>query len=236
MRIGLDLDGVGYPFVTSYKRCLEEMVIENNAVLKKAEIDVSYFWERRHHQPDTWSFYKTLWNWTTPQFLATFEVAVRDFGCFTRGAPRDGYRQAIDELRDDGHEIIIITNRKPSESTAEKAIDDTHLWLAKHNIHWDELHVSADKFCVPTDVYLDDNLANIADLMIRGHSMPLLYDRTWNQPVQPEGFNNPLSEYGHDFDERGEYRMMNKDQFVRFVRAMESNNENADHKECAQIS
>lgn len=91
--------------------------------------------------------------------------------------PYPGAIDALHALHGAGHEIVIVTT-KP-----RFAIDDTHDWLANHDVPAGEVHIVNDKTVVDCDVYLDDADHNVRDL-VGAHpgAMVCRYVRPWNSP------------------------------------------------------
>lgn len=61
--------------------------------------------------------------------------------------------KAIKKLRDNGHKVIITTWQY---NTLNKSL--TLGWLAKHNIEYDDICFTKDKFLIEADYLIDDNL------------------------------------------------------------------------------
>ena len=77
-----------------------------------------------------------------------------------------------------GHEIVIIT-LKP-----EWAVHDTFAWIADHKIPTREVHITAEKWKVPCDIYLDDSPSQLSRyLEERSDRLVCRFVRPWNDPV-----------------------------------------------------
>ena len=103
--------------------------------------------------------------------------------------PFPGAVEAVRELNDEGHDIVIITT-KP-----HFAVQDTHEWIERHEIPATEIHILEDKWTVPADVYLDDGPHILPSLVEhRPQSTVCRYVRPWNDPVpgavDVEGFDD----------------------------------------------
>lgn len=164
MRIGYDLDGVGFNFGDSCRRYLDH-------------IGQGDLWKSGPTPEPYWDWYKD-WNWTTEQFL-DFCNAGADAGFLFSGPVREGFVESIGEVAELGHEIIIITDRSFG-TTPSVSENLTCEWLAQHGIEYDELVFSPDKTCVPTDMFIDDKLANY-DALRRAGTNVFLLNRPWNK-------------------------------------------------------
>ena len=93
--------------------------------------------------------------------------------------PFPGAVEALVELGEDGHQIVVVTT-KP-----EFAIDDTHEWIQNHGIPAVEIHILEDKWRVPCDVYLDDSPYVVPDYVAqRPDRVTCRFVRPWNEPVR----------------------------------------------------
>ena len=183
MRVGFDLDGVGFNFGDSCHRYLES--------LGKAHL-----WKSGPTPEPYWDWYKD-WGWTTDEFLE-FCHAGADAGYIFRGPVREGFVECVEKVARLGHEIIIITDRSFGKTPAVSQGATTD-WLAEHGIEYDELVFSADKTVVPTDLFVEDKLSNYDALVEKGTGCFLL-NRPWNKlPANAEGEPrrriNSLKEY-----------------------------------------
>lgn len=168
MRVGFDLDGVGFNFGDSCHRYLDS-------------IGEGHLWKSGPTPDPYWDWYKD-WGWTTEQFIE-FCNAGADAGYIFSGPVREGFVEAVQAAALLGHEIIIITDRAFGK-TPSVSENLTCEWLAEHGIEYDELIFSANKACVPTDMFIDDKLANYDVLRKAGTDVYLL-NRPWNQlPVE----------------------------------------------------
>ncbi len=230
MRVGLDLDGVGFPFVTEFKKLLRRNLSARPGFMEhEFGVNPTELMSKLHGQPRSWSWFKHQWGMTPDQFNGIFRMLVGQ-GLFAQAAPRDGYRALCSELIEAGHEVFIVTNRAVP-GVEEKAIADTEGWIDRWDIPHTKLVITADKTSVPTDVFLDDYDGNVRDVFDRGRSengkltIPILYDRTWNQPDQPEGVTYHLADnhilYGPYAPESGKfpgaYRLFSHDQVLKFI-------------------
>ena len=112
------------------------------------------------------------------EFWAWAETCAEGRSLFHGLDPYHGALEALDALRSDGHEIVIVTT-KPSF-----AIDDTYDWLSHHEVPTREIHIVDDKTTVECDVYLDDADHNVEALVRhRPAATVCRFVRAWNRPV-----------------------------------------------------
>lgn len=163
MRLGIDLDGVVANFVQGW------MTFYNRDFGTDLMVEDSRRW---HDLVDLTHFENIdeFWRWSS-------DLDGRSL--FWHLEPFPGAIDALHSLADAGHEIVIIT-MKP-----DFAVDDTHEWIAKHQVPAAEVHILEDKWLIECDVYVDD-----APHIIRGlaehrpGSTVCRYVRPWNQPMQ----------------------------------------------------
>lgn len=165
MRVGVDVDGVLANFGNSFKYWLD---ITNRAELWKSGPTPMPYWE----------FYKDWPGWTTERFIEECNAAA-DAGVLFTGPPRGGAVEAMRKLKDDGHYIIVITDRSFGK-TPQVSQDITYSWFELHGIPYDEIHFSADKTVVPTDVFVEDKLENY-DALWHAGTPTVLVNRPWNK-------------------------------------------------------
>src|SRR6478609_9245545 len=96
MRIGWDIDGVGFNFGDSCKRYLDH--------IGKGDL-----WKSGPTPDPYWDWYKD-WGWTTEEFLQ-FCHAGADAGFIFAGDVRPGYVEAINASKAMGHRNVFITDR-----------------------------------------------------------------------------------------------------------------------------
>lgn len=164
MRIGFDIDGVGFNFADSCQRYLEH-------------IGQGHLWKSGPTPKPFWDWYKD-WGWTSAQFVE-FCHAGADAGFIFAGDVRPGYVEAIRAVALLGHEVIIATDR-PFGSTPEVSQKLTVEWLEQHGIEYDELHFTADKTTAECDMFVEDKLENYDALVAAGCNAFLL-NRPWNE-------------------------------------------------------
>ncbi|QNN99186.1 5' nucleotidase [Streptomyces phage Faust] len=165
MRVGIDLDGVCYDFAESFVKYM-------------SGIDHSYDIPPYEKEVDKWHFYRD-WGMTDEDFVKYCHYGADDMVIFRQGGQRDNAAEAIDFMRAFGNTIHIVTDRSFG-TTPESSEDNTKWWLFSHGISYDTLTFSADKTCVPTDVFIEDKLENYDALVAAGVDCYLV-DRPWNQ-------------------------------------------------------
>lgn len=163
MRVGFDLDGVGYNFGDSVKRYLDAT-------------ERGHIWKSGPTPKPFWDFYKD-WGWTGAEFVQMCNEGA-DAGYIFCGPARDGFVDSVRRVAELGHEVIIVTDRQFG-STPEVSHKNTENWLAEHGIEYDELVFSADKTCVPTDMFVEDKLENY-DALVAAGTHTFLINRAWN--------------------------------------------------------
>jgi 5' nucleotidase, deoxy (Pyrimidine), cytosolic type C protein (NT5C) len=162
--IGLDIDGVLYPFV---------QVIAGYAAKVLGRPCTG--------EAETWDWYQRQWGLNHDEFFALCSRSVRDGVLFTEGAPLPGAMRAAKRLARAGHRLHYITARGFAGVPAPVAWHRTAEWLQKWTFPVHSLTVSGDKNCRPTDVFLDDSPHICEALVASGHPHPVLW---CNRPSQ----------------------------------------------------
>lgn len=157
LRIGVDLDGVLYPFDKVF---LDYCVARGRAT-------------REEIKPvDRLDFFVD-YGFTGEQFVEFCEEGIEEDIIFSRGAPYPDIG-AIDELSELG-DIYIITHRLMRG--AEVA---TRYWCARWLIPYRAIHFAKDKTSVETDYMIEDNIENY-DALDKAGCFVYLVNRPWNQ-------------------------------------------------------
>lgn len=175
LRVGFDLDGVVYDFVDSVRRYL-----------------LTHGW-RPEQMPDAqnWEFFLD-WGMELREFLSVCHAGVDHGTIFATGTPLPGALDAARKIAAAGHEIHIITDR--TFGTGDASADATRSWLREVEFPYTTLTISADKACVPTDVYIDDRDINFLALLEAGIDAYLI-DRPWNRHVSTDRRLASVAEY-----------------------------------------
>jgi hypothetical protein len=164
LRTGWDIDGVGHVFGDSFKMHMDHT-------------GLGHLWKSGPTPQPYWNWYKD-YGWTDQQFVDFCNEAA-DCGCLFNGPIRDGYKDSIERIARQGHEIIIATDR-PFGSSPEVSEKTTVEWFEKHGIEYDELHFTAVKSDANCDFFIDDKIENYDELIDHGVRAYLL-NRPWNQ-------------------------------------------------------
>lgn len=167
--VGWDIDGVGFTFGDSCRAHLDHT-------------GRGHLWKSGPTPEPYWDWYKD-WNWTSAEFVKFCNEAA-DCGCLFTGGVRDGYKEAVEEVKSLGHTNVFITDRSFG-STPEVSHELTYKWFRENGIEYDELHFSADKTVRRVDLYIDDKLSNYDALDAAGVEVYLL-NRPWNRTDEPD--------------------------------------------------
>jgi uncharacterized HAD superfamily protein len=163
MRIGVDLDGVLYPFADYFTQYVRRWLTDDEAP-----------------SPTTWNFYEE-WGWNVKEFQAWMCSAHQNGAIWEENhheVPADVTR-LIDHLAHSGNSIHIVTHRP------EYARESTEKWLFWNDIPYHELIFAEDKTKWGLDVLLDDAPHNIAQARAAG-IRAITFDQPWNQHVTGE--------------------------------------------------
>lgn len=162
MDIGLDIDGVIYPF---------------HAVM--AEWSSARLGRPLDAVPRSWNYYGDQWGIGSEEFVALWGEGVRAGVIYSHGLPVPGALTAAVLLKRSGHRLHYVTAREvPGYVTAPLAWERTARWLMEWGFPVDSLTVTNDKADRRTDVFLDDAAHNYDALATAGHPCPVL----WSQP------------------------------------------------------
>lgn len=158
MRIGIDLDGVCYPFTETFQLWCET---QRGWILPRAT---------------HWEFYRD-WGYSTPEFLAEMNKAVEAGVLFHVGRPLSReIGPILTELTAEGHDIVLLSNRDPEHEPTWAA---TKAWVAAWRLPYAELTLTRDKTQHQLDVLLDDSPANI-EMARKAGIRAVVFDQEWN--------------------------------------------------------
>ena len=164
MRLGIDLDGVVANFTKGW------MTFYNRDFGADLEVEDSRAWNdlvELTHFNNIGEF----WDWASD---------VDGHSVFWHLETFPGSVEALHELSQDGHEIVIITT-KP-----RFAIEDTHSWLESNDIPRDEVHILGKKWTIDCEIYLDDGPYVLPGLLKhRPDRTVCRYIRPWNEAIPP---------------------------------------------------
>ncbi len=112
--------------------------------------------------------------------MAIYHIMEKE-GFFADLAPIDGVAEAFAELKERGHDLIIVTAAPRSGKTA---LYDKCRWLKKHIPDFDSKNVIAThrKDAVVGDLLLDDGPHNIEAFP----GTTVVFDQPWNQDVKSD--------------------------------------------------
>lgn len=159
MRVGSDLDGVGYNFTKAFCEAAKREGYELPT------------------EPDCWNWFEAH-GMTADVFSDIMHNSVDDLQLFWHGEMLDDYARNVRDLQKAGHSVHIVTHRTSGYIyNSEQA---TRYWLQSRNIQPDSLTFSADKTVVPVDTFIEDNVDNYDALESAGHR-PYLVNRSYNQ-------------------------------------------------------
>lgn len=161
MRLGIDLDGVVADFntgwISRYNRDFSANIPFDAVAAWDGIPSLTHF----RHMGE-------FWRWA------------RDHDGRTLFRHLEPYPGALEALRrlSGRHDIVIVTT-KP-----DWAIHDTFEWIAQHRLPTREVHISARKWEVDCDVYLDDAPHVLTGLRRhRPAATVCRFVRPWNDPV-----------------------------------------------------
>ena len=179
MRVGFDIDGVLYDFADSVVRYLDSI---GRAYTHKDDAD----------EPHSWEFYEH-WGMDAKTFVQHCHDGA-DAGYVFCGGTRPNAVEAVQAVKNMGHEIIVITDRQFG-STPSVSHDNTKRWWRENGFpEYDELHFSADKTCAPTDIFVEDKYENYVSLTEAG-TICWLINRPWNLHGDAQWRIDDISQY-----------------------------------------
>ncbi len=172
MNIGIDIDNV----ISNFDEALLEEYLKHDNDLRGTGIV-----NKDLHMTEG------MFDWTEKEerefYLANIERIVKTLNV------KDGAKEYIDKLKQDGHNIFIITGRDNGEYT--NPVEMTQKWLKKNNIYYDKLiftnaykndkHGKTEKcFENNIDIMIDDSVHICKDCM-ENNITTLLMDRVFTR-------------------------------------------------------
>ncbi len=183
MRIGIDIDDtiadlyeVAFPYAQKYT--IEELG-------KSAEIQSCI---AKHH-----SYLNVMHGWNKEEEMRFWHQYYQDILLLEK--PFTLAVETIQQLKKDGHEIIIVTARWPEDNFDVEAT--TVKWLKQNDIIYDEIALDvSDKAKVAAekklDIFIDDSFQNCESVAREGIRTFLMNTRT-NQELETEGITRVYS-------------------------------------------
>lgn len=162
--VGIDLDGVVYPFSKAFKKYCAE-------VLGRTDFP----------EPTKWDFYED-WGISTQEFNEMLRKAPVSHRLFATEYPMEHVRQGWDMLRESGFRLHVITAR-PSTAWAQ-----TSEWLHDNDLIPDHLHFTHDKTVLShvaknESAMIDDHVDYYIQLE-RSGVFAVLQNQPWNKYYQ----------------------------------------------------
>lgn len=187
MKLGIDLDGVVYNFHVPFCKLAE----------KKLKRELDY--------PECWNFFAEQWGITFQEFDELMAFGVKYRNLWWVGPEIEGAKNGLQELIDDGHEIVIITHRGPKGAEMEARWATEH-WLAVHRIPHHELFITHEKTKFDLDLIVEDAPKNVLAAQAAGE-IGVCYTQPWNTDDKEEWNGSGP-----------QYRVDNWEQVVKVVR------------------
>jgi len=168
MIIGLDLDGV----LADFERQLRFKYRDHygESILVEADSKYGLVDDHMHFESHT-----QFWNWvdSMPDFWSSMPECQSAMGL-------------VYDLQRDGHSIRVVTARQPTRGPEGSSCGlQTELWVGARwpsgltpSTHYVP---AAEKYKVPTQVFLDDSPEVVEALVASGHNHAYLLDRPWNR-------------------------------------------------------
>lgn len=159
MRLGIDLDGVVFPFIDNF---VEYCQLEGINVPAADTID-------------NWNFFED-WGYDVNWFKGLCEKGVNEGFIFGNQDPYPNSLETLSLLKGEGHSLHVITHR----TFGERSIQNTADWLHEHSVPFDTVTFAEDKTFVQVDLLIDDAIKNY-EASIKAGIPCILMDRPWNQ-------------------------------------------------------
>jgi FMN phosphatase YigB (HAD superfamily) len=168
MRVGIDVDGCLYDFVTDYL----------DFITAFCGVD-----ERDLRPVDHWNFYED-YGFDVEDFNEHLTDGASRGLIFNQRPPYFGAVVNLGRLRELGHTVHIITDRG---RFGHEAIGRTAEWLHEHGIPFDSLSFSKDKTLLDIDLMVEDAPMNLEALSKAG-IQTVRYRQPWNVGVDADWF------------------------------------------------
>lgn len=163
MRIGVDLDDT----LSEMKDLFDVQICEYATKLgKKPDFKLL---KRLHKDPTAKNIYSTCCDLTEKEMKHFFFLYHENFS--VNNPMRPHCDKILTKLKEEGHEIIVITARE--KTSHPDLFNITKKWLDKNNIPYDKLVLEGGcKSCLAkeenVDIFIDDNLNNCLEVEKKG--------------------------------------------------------------------
>ena len=104
---------------------------------------------------------------------------------FYESNPYDGVKEALEKLRDEGHKVVIVT----WQYTLDNKLN-TLRFLDRHNIPYDDICFTRDKWMVQGDWLIDDNPEFITDERDKSRKIMINMPYNENMGIKAERADN----------------------------------------------
>lgn len=173
--VGIDMDGVLYPFINSFRKYCEERL----GVLFLSD-------------PVKWNFYED-WGLDEATFQEWIKDAAKSHAVFKTEMPYPTVLEAWELLRKNNIKIHVLTAR-PQEAWAQTAA-----WLSQYNLVADSLHFNKtkgflSKISVGKAALIDDHVMYYNEAKNVG-IFPCLLNQPWNQDLEDATRASTLLEF-----------------------------------------
>jgi hypothetical protein len=206
--IGMDMDGVVYPFVNAFKTYCEE---------RQGKLFLP--------DPVSWHFYED-WDMDEHTFHEWVNDAATNHDVFLTEKPYDGVVDAWNELRAMGIKIHILTSRPQS------GWEQTTKWLSNNNLIADSLHFNPTKGFLTKlakgQALIVDDHVQYYDEAERSGIIPVLMNRPWNAHKKDANRVNNLHELvslirGYNLVKKTEAKARAKEKAIKEFTLSETN-------------
>jgi hypothetical protein len=167
-RLGVDLDGVLYPFADVFTAYAEQRLGVEPGSLPP---------------PQTWRFYTEQWGLDDTSFSTLYRDGVADGVLFATGEPDREVLAALALLQKFGVELYVVTSRFAHDADEGLVSTHTQQWVSSLQLPVAGLHIVAgDKHTIAAslglDAHLDDAPAQLHD--VATVCTPIAWHRPWN--------------------------------------------------------
>lgn len=171
--IGIDMDGVLYPFADEFKKFVENKFNRNLRFIS-----------------NKWSFYED-WGYSKEEFDLLHQEFTEK-GLMEKGEPIKDAIEIMDQLYKDNHNIFIITHRyfdNWNDKSKSSMMNSTINWLLKYNIRFHNILFIKEKDLISLDFILDDAVHNLKSFN-NSKTIPICFNHRYNQEWKGERVYN----------------------------------------------